>query len=116
MTGSDPSPVRLLPSTVSVTAPGLPSLRVTARRSVQVFEVPGSMMPWKIVAPPGVVMSAQQGSLTLVREITTSRGPRRAAGGDGVLVAAGCLRAALCAAAGLRAAAVPLVAGPDATT
>lgn len=51
-----------------------------------------------------------------LREITTSRGPRRAAGGDGVLVAAGCLRAALCAVTGLRAAAVPLVAGPDATT
>jgi hypothetical protein len=117
VTGSDPSPVRLLPSTVSVTAPGLPSLRVTARRPVQVFEVPGPMMPWKIVAPPGVARSAQQASLTAVTEITTSRGPGRAAGGAGVLVAAGCLRAALCAVTGgMRAAAVALPAGPDATT
>src|SRR5260370_5427127 len=82
VTGADPSPVRLLPSTVSVTAPGLPSRRVTACRSVQVSEVPGSMMPWKIAAPLDVVRSAQQGSLTAVREITTSGEPWRAAGGD----------------------------------
>jgi hypothetical protein len=45
VTGCGPSPARLLPSTVRVTAPGLPSCRVTARRSVQVSEVPGPRMP-----------------------------------------------------------------------
>jgi hypothetical protein len=43
VTACEPSPLRVLPSTVSVTAPGLPSCRVTARRWVQVFEAPGPM-------------------------------------------------------------------------
>ncbi len=72
------------------------------------------MMPWKIVVPPGVVRSAQQASLTAVREIT-SREPWRAAGAAGVFVAAECLRAGLGAVTGFGAAAV-LPAGPDATT
>src|ERR1035441_1881009 len=117
VTGSDPRPVRLLPSTVSVTAPGLPSSRVTARRSFQVFEAPGLRMPWKTAAPLDVRRSAQQASLTAVREITTSGEPWRAAGGAGVLAMAGCARAVLCAVtAGLRAAAAALPAGWDATT
>ena len=49
-------------------------------------------MPSKMVAPPGVVRSAQQGSLTAVTEITTARA-WAAAGGAGVVFAAGCLRA-----------------------
>lgn len=69
--------------------------------------IPGSMMPWKIVAPPGAVRSAQQGSLTAVKEITTWRGPWRAASGAG----ARCLRAVLCAVTGLRAVATTLPAG-----
>jgi hypothetical protein len=98
VSGCDPSPVRFLPSMVRVTAPGLPSFRVTACRSVHVFEVPVPTMPSKIVAPPGVVRSAQQGSLTAVTAITTARA-WAAAGGAGVVFAAGCLRAALCAVA-----------------
>ncbi len=69
------------------------------------------MMPWKIVAPPGVVRSAQQASLTAVRAITTSREPGRAAGEAGLFLEAGCLRAALCAVTGFWAAAVALPAG-----
>ena len=72
VTGSDPSPVRGLPFTVSVTAPGLPSRRLTTCGSVHVIDAPGSRMPWKIVAPPAVVRSAQQASLTTVSKITTS--------------------------------------------
>jgi hypothetical protein len=93
VTGADPSPVRLWPSTVSVTAPGLPSRRLTACRSVQVSDVPRSMVPWKIVAPADVV-SAQQGSLTAVTKITTSGEFGLAAAGGEVLFAGGCLRAA----------------------
>ena len=95
VTGSDPSPVRGLPFTVSVTAPGLPSRRLTAWRSVQCIDVPRSRMPWKIVAPPGVARSAQQASLTAVSTITTPGEPRAAvACGAGVIAAAGCRAAA----------------------
>ena len=107
MSGSDPSPVRFLPSTLRVTAPGLPSLRVTARRSVHVFEVPVPTMPSKMVAPPGVVRSVQQGSLTAVTEITTA-GAWAFAGGAGVVFAAGCLCAV---AAAVRAAAAGAASG-----
>ena len=117
VTGSGPRSVRPLPFTVSVIAPGLPSWRVTFRRSLQVLERPWSMMPWKTVAPLDVVRSAQQASLTAVREITTAAAPWRSAGRAVLFAWAGCWRAALWTViTGFRAATVAVPTGLYATT
>jgi hypothetical protein len=77
-----------------------PHAEAAAPRTASAERVAASVCPYravgsKIVAPPGAARSAHQASATAVSKITTSGDPWRAAGGAGVLFAAGCSPAAL---------------------